>query len=250
MPNYNALAAQLDELVRKIDRTLDDDLAKRKQTFHLEHDDGNGDGDGVDDTWSEHADAVAAGNNTDYEDGDGYDDEEVEDDFDKYSREETGGYQQSNESSNRPGQLPESSHTSSSNARHKFMALVADIKQTHGIPATTAMAYARQQDPTGYAAFQGRNGVSKAAPSTFEGLVQEQMMKGCTREVAAQRVANLHGYPVLRNRSLSKGEATSVLAENQLLQKAESIFQEGGDRCEALRRARKASPRLYRALTR
>jgi hypothetical protein len=113
------------------------------------------------------------------------------------------------------------------------------------------MAYARQQHPELYNSYQDfrRNGVGKAAPTTFESLVAAEMAKGVTHEVAAQRVMQLYGSAALEHRDMSKREATATLAEDQLLKRAESIWEDGQlDRCESLREARKQHPRLFKAM--
>jgi hypothetical protein len=267
MPDIDRLTAQLDDLVRKIDRSLDADLNKRVQRFHLEHDDGVDDGSGdngsgdngsVDDTWSEHADASADGNNADLEDdGDGYDGEE-DDGSDLVAKASVNRFLRENNEDNRPGSLEHSSHTSSSNQRHKFEALALKVKNDNGIPMSTALAQARMQFPEVFADYQrwrrnGSNGIGKrAGPATFEDLVNAEMAKGLNAECAAQRVVQQHGFRALDHRSLSKREAVSVVAEDELMKRAEDIFQDDptASRTDALRRARLASPRLMRALTR
>jgi hypothetical protein len=260
MPDYDALSAQLDELVRKIDQSLlDADLLnKRKQSFHLTHDDGVDDGDGGNggdggsypDTWSEHADASADGNNVDLADGEDDGDGDVEDDFDKRSVNE---YLRENDEDNRPGALDHSSHVSSSNSRHKFEALALKVKNDNGIPMSAALAQARMQFPEVFADFQrwrGVNGIGKRAPASFESLVQQEMAKGLNKECAMQRVAQAHGFRAFDRRSMTKREAVSALSENELMRKAEDLFQDGYSRTEALRQARQNNPRLYRALSR
>jgi hypothetical protein len=258
MPDIDRLTAQLDDLVRKIDRTLDADFNKRVQRFHLEHDDGVDDGSGdnasVDDTWSEHADSVANGNNADLEDdGDGYDDEE--DDGSDLGKASVNRFLRENNEDNRPGSLEHSSHTSSSNQRHKFEALALKVKNDNGIPMSTALAQARMQFPEVFADYQrwrrnGSNGIGKrAGPATFEDLVNAEMAKGLNAECAAQRVVQQHGFRALDHRSLSKREAVSVVAEDELMKRAEDIYQNSElNRCESLRAARQQSPRLMKSL--
>ena len=85
---------------------------------------------------------------------------------------------------------------------------------------------------------------------TFEDLVNEQMAKGCSAEVASQRVMQLYGAAALENRAMSKREATATLAEDRLVKAAADIWEDnvGLDRCEALRAARKSNPGLYRRM--
>jgi hypothetical protein len=265
--NIDRLTAQLDDLVRKIDRTLDADLInKRKQTFHLEHDDGNGDGnDGygdnasVDDTWSEHADSAAPGNNADLDDGDNPDDymdeAEDEDDGDGVQKFSNTYYENTHSSADRPGSLASSDHPSPQPRRHKFEALVTAIQNDQGIPKSTAMAYARQNHPEvfeDYQRFRNGNGIGKRAPATFEDLVNAEMRKGLNAECAAQRVVQQHGFRALDFRSISKREAVSVVAENELLKRAGALWEDDPalSRTEALRAARQDHPSLYRRMQR
>jgi hypothetical protein len=260
MTDIDALTAQLDALVKNIDKAIDAEVVrKRKQTFHLEHDDGNGNN--YDDVSNP---SMAADDDSDGDgdgDGDGYnpgagsevtlgdDDDEDDDGVTKYQQEETAAYAQRNDSTHRPGSLETSDHVSSSNARHRFLALVAAIKNDQGIPATTAMAYARQKDPTGYLAFQGRS-VTKSARS----LLQQEMAKGVTEEIAKQRLVNLYGASALdeQSRAMSKAEATAVTAENELLKRAGALWEDDPalSRTDALRKARQDHPALYRRMTR
>jgi hypothetical protein len=269
MTDIDRLTKQLDDLVQRIDHALDaDDLSKRVQRFHLEHDDGvddgNGNGNGANggdggdggsypDTWSEHADASADGNNVDLADGeDDGDDGDVEDDFDKRSINE---YLRENNEQNRPGSLDHSSHVSSSNSRHKFEALALKVKNDNGIPMSAALAQARMQFPEVFADFQrwrGVNGIGKRAPATYEDLLNAEMAKGLNAECAAQRVAQMYGFRALDFRSLSKRQQASVVAEDELMKRAQAHWEADptASRTDALRAARQSSPRLYRALQR
>jgi hypothetical protein len=240
--NIDRLTAQLDALVSKIDRTLDADLAKRKQTFHLEHDDGNGDGDYQD---VSNPSASAADNSDD-----GYDEYDDEED-DTIEKATINAAVMRNDPSHRPGDLATSSHTSSSNVRHKFVALTEKLANDHGIPKSQAMALARTQYPDVYAHYVGSAGYSKRAPVTFEDYVNAEMAKGCSYEVAAQRVAQLRGFPALDHRNMAKSEATAIIAEDKLMKAAQEVWENSGlDRCGSLREARKSNPALYRRMQR
>jgi hypothetical protein len=128
------------------------------------------------------------------------------------------------------------------------------IANDQGIPKSQAMALARQQFPELYRNYVGSASfLGKAAPTTFEGLVAEQMMKGCsTYEQAAQRVAQAHGFRALDARDMTKREAVSVLAENELMKRAGTLLEDGSaaSRTDALRAARQAHPRLYQRMNR
>jgi hypothetical protein len=260
MTDIDALTRRLDNIVKSIDAALDAEVRKRKQSFHLTHDDGVDDGKEInasDPTADDDGDNP--GDSYDNELGDAMDDEEDDDGISKlgvsgaapprYHQEETARYAQENDSTHRPGSLETSDHPSSNHARHRFLALVAAIKNEHGIPATQAMAYARQKDPTGYLAFQGRS-VTKSARS----LLQQEMAKGVTEEIAKQRLVNLYGAAALdeQNRSMSKAEATAVTAENELLKRAGALWEDDPalSRTDALRKARQDHPSLYRRMTR
>ena len=238
------LTGQLDDLIRKIDRQLDADLAKRTQRFTLEHDDGNGDG-YEEDVSNPSMDAA------DDSDDDGYDEYDEEDDG-TIEKATINAAQMRNDPSNRPGDLATSTHPGSDNARHKFVALTEKIANDQGIPKSQAMALARQQFPDVFNAYVGSAGsYLKRAPVTFENHVAAEMAKGCSREVAAQRVAQLRGFPALDHRDLTKREATSIVAENELMKAAQRTWENSGlDRCGSLREARKSNPGLYRRMQR
>jgi hypothetical protein len=255
MTDLDALIKRIDSLTDDISRTIN----KRVQRFHLEHDDGvddasgdgndgSGDNAAAEDTWSEHADASADGNNADLgDDGDGYDDEE--DDGSDLGKASVNRFLRENNEDNRPGSLEHSSHTSSSNQRHKFEALALKVKNDNGIPMSTALAQARMQFPEVFADYQrwrrnGSNGIGKRAPATYEDLVAAEMAKGLNAECAAQRVVQMHGFRALDRRALSKREAVAVVAEDELMKRAEDIYQNSElNRCESLRAARQQSPR-------
>jgi hypothetical protein len=242
--DIDRLTSQLDTLVKRIDAEID----KRTQHFSFSHDDGNGDGDGEVDASDPTADD---GYDNPGDDGDdGYDDEDVEDEFDKATIDAAAIR---NDPSNRPGDLPTSSHTSSSNARHKFEAMVERISNDKGIPKSEAMARARQQYPELYRNYVGSADYLKAAPGSFEALVSEQMAKGCsTYEQAAQRVVQQHGYRAFDSRDMSKREAVSVVAESELMSKANDIWRDDPTltRTDALRAARQDHPALYKRMNR
>jgi hypothetical protein len=258
MVDLDAMIRKMDSLVAVIDKQLAaDDLAKRTQRFTLEHDDGNdgyGDNAAVDDSWSEHADASASGNNADLDDGDGYDDDEEEDDGGQLSnigKATINAAQLRNNPSNRPGDLATSSHPSSSNSRHKFEAMVDRLVNENQLPRSQAQALARKTYPELYRHYVGSASYLKAAPGSFEQLVQSELAKSphATFEQCAQRVVQAHGYRAFDRRSLSKREAVSASAEIELMEKAESIYRDSGlSRCESLRAARQESPRLMKAL--
>jgi hypothetical protein len=231
------LTAELDSLVRKIDSALDDDLAKRTQHFSFTHDDGVDDGE------------INARDPSADDDGNLDDDGDVEDELDKLS---VNRFLREHDTANRPGDLPHSNHTSSSNSGHKFESLAAKIKNDRGVPLSEAMAQARQEYPDTYRDYQRwHETLGKRGPTTYEDLVNAEMAKGCNREVASQRVAQLRGFPALDHRNMAKTEATAIVAEDQLMKAAQEVWEDTSlSRCEALREARKSNPGLYRRMTR
>jgi hypothetical protein len=132
--------------------------------------------------------------------------------------------------------------------------MVDKIRNDQGVPKSQAMALARQQYPELYRHYVGSASyLNKAAPGSFEALVGEQLAKGCsTYEQAAQRVVQQYGFRALDHRDMTKREATSVLAEDALMKRAEDIWQDdpSASRTDALRLARLASPQLYRRMQR
>jgi hypothetical protein len=217
------LEAQIDSVLRKVDAQL----GKVRHTVTVDSD--YGDDDTVDDHWSSAA-----------EDGD--DDEDHEEDLEKASNT---FLINRNDSGNRPGSLPSSTHPPN---RHKFEALVDKIKNEEGVPKSYAMALARKRYPDVFASYQDRtqSNYSKAAPTTYEELVEAEMRKGCNVEVAGQRVMQLYGSAALRHRTFAKSE---VIADRfEKVAEDAWLADEDCDHCTALRKARLSNPRLFRAL--
>ena len=76
-----------------------------------------------------------------------------------------------------------------------------------------------------------------------------EINKGFSRELAGQRVAQLHGFRALD--TVTPRFAKGVDVEYTFLKRAEEIMSDDGvDSCEALRRARMEDPRLFRQLQR
>jgi hypothetical protein len=241
-------ADRIDELTKRLDGIVAEIDKALTHRVTIESHDGYDDGDSYDDGSNPSLDAS---DDSDSYDGDFDDEEDDGDDLDKMRKATINAAQLTNDRSARPGALPTSDHPQ---RRHKFEALVEKIKNEQGIPASQAMALARQQYPEIYAHYVGSAGsYFKAAPGSFERLVNEELAKGCsTFEQAAQRTVQKFGYRALDHRDMSKREATSVLAEGELIAKAQAIWEDDPaiSRTAALRMARLASPRLYRALTR
>jgi hypothetical protein len=239
--DLDQLTKRLDDVVREIDKQL-------RHRVTIESHDGDDDGseiDASDPTTSDDGD-----NPGDYDDELDDGDEDVEDEFDKAT---INAAQMRNDPTNRPGDLATSDHPSSSNSRHKFETMTEKISNDKGIPKSEAMGLARQQYPELYRNYVGSADYLKAAPGSFEALVSEELAKGCsTYEQAAQRVVQQFGFRALDRRDMTKREATSVLAEDELLKRAGTLLEDGsvGSRTDALRAARQAHPTLYKRMNR
>jgi hypothetical protein len=237
---------------------LDAALVKLKHKYHVNftHDDGNDEShDAEDDEVYDYSALRDAGNGDDNPDDEDPDDDEDED-LGKIAKDLIDHTQREYDPKNRPGDLPISSHTSSSNSRH-FEAMVDKISNEEGVPKSQALHLARQRHQDLYASYQ-RHGNGRGSPSrgdtakrapeeTWESRVSQEMKKcGVTMEVAAQRVAQLHGFPALQNR-MFKGTDTSLVAALQ--KRAEDIaLRDGIGRADALRKARLEQPSLYKSL--
>jgi hypothetical protein len=240
----DALEKKVAALMREIDT-----LAKTKHTYTFSHDDGNDGNDGNA--------GNAVGDDGDYEDvsnpsldatddpENGDDDLEDGEDGADVSKASINAVLRERDTVNRPGALKHSDHTQ---PRHKFEALTDKIKNDQGCPQSEAMAIARQQFPDVYRSFQrfsNSDSTAKRAPS----LVEAEMMKGCSREVALQRVAQLHGFRAFDTPDRLNKRADD--AEYDLITKANEVWADSDlSRCEALRETRLANPRLHKVLTR
>jgi hypothetical protein len=147
--------------------------------------------------------------------------------------------------------------------RSSFDGRVEMIRQRDGISMNAAQQKARVEFPDEFVQHQNYiaesptsaqhmrrypvGAASKRAPDTWEDLVSHEMItKGVTEQVAAQRVINTHGNEALRHRMIAK-RGPSV---SRTFTKAatEIMYEDGVDRCEALRRLRKERPDWYDAL--
>jgi hypothetical protein len=223
------LESQIDDLIKQIDAVLlNDSVSKRrtKLTTHRIYDDG------IDDVSNPAAHA------------DGGDEEEPEDDEEEEAVEKASvnEFLRVDDTSNRPGGLSSSSH---GQGGHKFERLINDIKNERGVPGSQAAHIARSEFPDVFREYQDSKKpiFGKRAPD----LVGAEMAKGCTREVAMQRVAQLHGYPAFAG-TLAKAadaEADFIAAAAEMQERDPSL-----DACSALRKARLSNPALYKRLQR
>ena len=107
-----------------------------------------------------------------------------------------------------------------------------------------------QQQYGGHTAAGGwGNTVGKSAPTTYEDLVNAEIAKGFSRELAGQRVAQAHGYRALDHvgKSLRKGADAQWEFQKRV---DEVMYDDGVDASEATRRVRLEDPNLFRALQR
>ena len=101
-------------------------------------------------------------------------------------------------------------------------------------------------DPTSAQAVRRNNvGVGKRT-STFEDLVASEMRKGCTEEIAGQRVLQQYGSHALRSRvDFSKGES---IVTRFMTRVDEVMVRDWCDRTSAMETVRKEEPVLFSAL--
>jgi hypothetical protein len=237
MTDLDELTKRLDGIVSEIDKQL------RHRVTIESHDGDDGE-----------IDASDPSADDDYDNNPGEDDYLDDEEDDTVQKATINAAVMRNDPTNRPGDLPSSSHTSSSNSRHKFDAQVDRLVNEEGLTRSEAMSQARARYPELYRSYVGSASfLNKAAPGSFESLVSEQMAKGCsTYEQAAQRVVQQYGYRALDRRDMRKSEAISVLAEAELMSKANDRWRDDPTltRTDALRAARQDHPSLYRRMNR
>jgi hypothetical protein len=272
MTDIDLLEKRVNALCREIDSALakrhgEDWLAaaKARHRVIVEHDDGNGNGDGDGDYGDGDSNPSMDASEADDDDDNGngnpgngndLDDDDEEDDDNTLAVAKALDGTDSNtylinqhSTANRPGALKHSTHSA---PRHKFEALVDKIKNDQDCPKSEAMAIARQHYPDVYRSYQrhtSNSDTSKRAPSTFEDLVNVEIAKGCNYEIAAQRVAQLHGFRAFDYGSRITKRRGDLLYEFQK-RVDEIMFKDGVDATEATRRARLEDWRLFSAMQR
>jgi hypothetical protein len=145
----------------------------------------------------------------------------------------------------------------------KFEALVDHVAQRDNVPKHIAMQTARHQYPQSYTTYQRQlsdrssrrqamargyhlMAAKSAASTTYEDLVSEQIAKGCSPELAAQRVVQLHGNRALDTRMFTK---TAEDITKRFQREVEKImYEDGCDATEATRLARIENPLLFKAM--
>jgi hypothetical protein len=239
---------RLEKRVANLLAALGAEVAKAKHTFTVTHDDHTDDNDGVDDyedvsNPSMDADDDTAGitaenDDSELEDGE---DEEPEEELTKST---INAAVMENDHAQRPGARKQSTHPQ---RKHKFEALVSHIANDQGIPRSTAMAYARTNYPDLYHSFQQFTPASTAKRAPDLDLVEAEMAKGCTREVAAQRVAQLHGFPGFANPTRIEKRRADLVWEFQ--KRVDEVMRKDRvDATEATRRARLEDWELFSAM--
>jgi hypothetical protein len=230
----------------------------RRALAELDDDDDNA---SVKDTWSEHADAKAKGNNASLDD-DGDDDDD--DNGSVIRKAERFVHEHANMGPvnvDREHRFGPTRHLADWPAtappkKHKFEARVDFVQERDGVDRTSAMSRARQEFPETYADYQdftrrqstsaqaaarglNRPAVKRAA-TTYEDLVAAQMAKGCTMEVAGQRVMQQYGSAALHNRALGKSSDPALITKRLEARIDEVVADTGCERTEALRALRKS----------
>jgi hypothetical protein len=281
MTDIDTLCKRVDDLCKEIDEAAA--LHKARHSRHTtiaEHfsDDPELGSDDYEDVSNPSADADDDSDGADDgDDGNDLEDDDEDDGISKlggaphlYQREEAAGYAQSNEAANRPGSLKHTSHPEKRNTivqatrparRHAFDDKIDFVKDRDGVTKSVAMQRARLEFPDTWQAYQaslagssaqeqyaaraGRGTtVGKRAPS----LIEAEMMKGCSREVAAQRVAQQHGFRAF-DQSTSIRKRADLTYEFQ--SRVDEIMRKDRvDACEATRRARQEDWELYAAMQR
>jgi hypothetical protein len=277
----DALTAQVDGLIAKIDREVGKARHRRVTVGHF--DDGDPDADYGDGDSNPSLDASEA-DDEENPDND-LDEDEDPDEEDgisklggnpKYQHEETAGYQQGNDRFDRPGPLSSSTHPSAGLAtsaavqppgRHKFDDRVDHIKNRDSVTKQVALQRARIEFPGDYQNYQmfhagtstqeqaGRrdgygSNLGKSAPATAQSLIAAEIRKGFSYELAAQRVAQQHGFRAFDRQSSIAKRATDI-ADTFKSAAVENWYDDASlSRTEALRKTRLANPRLFKAYQR
>jgi hypothetical protein len=148
---------------------------------------------------------------------------------------------------------------------HAFDSLVERVMERDGCSRNQAMVTARHENPKAYQEYQASvadsptnaqhsrragRGVGKRMPDTFEDMVSDEMLtKGVSWRTAETRIINQYGSTAFNNNNrMIKRQGNSV--EDEFRKRADQILWDTPniDRTEALRRVRKRSPGLYKAM--
>jgi hypothetical protein len=251
--------AAMDDYITKLERQADALLAKLNRALG-DADDNDAD---MEDTWSEHADAQASGNNASNDDDTEPDDDEDDDgDLHKDERYLDRGRGHQNMGPVRVNErFPPDPYqlgfvdVVGQGKRHKFDARVDLVAERDGVSRNEAMSRARQEFPESYADYQmwlaeqptnqqhirrswgNDSRAAKGAATTYEDLVAQEMRKGCNYEIAGQRVMQTHGSAALRSRALGPRSDPARITK-RLTQRIDELRADGLSGCEALRKLR------------
>jgi hypothetical protein len=159
-----------------------------------------------------------------------------------------------------PYKLSDTPAVGGQQTRHKFMDKVDQIQDRESVGRDVAMTRARQRHPELYTSFQRHTAaqstkdqaatrgfdraIGKRAPDTYQDLVATEIRKGCSYELAQQRVAQAHGFRAF-DHDLRKAE--SKLAD-RFQKRVDDLVNEGFSGEEACRIIRKADPLLFKAM--
>jgi hypothetical protein len=120
----------------------------------------------------------------------------------------------------------------------KFQAMARKIAVDEGLPKAEAMTQARLRYPDLYAGFKT---IDDVTAKSYRSLVQQEIRKGCSADVAAQRVSYAH--PDLARQTMAKAAASPV----EFMAKVDETMQASGcSRTTAMQQVRKQQPELFR----
>jgi hypothetical protein len=231
------VADEVDTIVKQLARLGRQDEVRKAHRITFEHFD---DGEDPEEAAEDYGDGDSNPSLEASEaDGD-YDEDGEDDELDKRSINEV---VRTNDPSNRPGSRKTSDH---STWKTKTQAMVDHISRTENCPKTEALRRLRDRYPD----IANGNPINKSAPPTFEDLVNSEMAKGVTREIAGQRIVQLHGYNAFAggvSKRLVKGANAEYAFQKRV---GEVMYEDDVDAAEATRRVRKEDPTLFAALQR
>jgi hypothetical protein len=279
--DIDALEKKVNALCAEIDNAL---ALKARHRVIVEHDDGNGDNGDNDYGDGDSNPSMDASEADDDEDngnpGNDVEPDEDEEDDDlaklggppRYQRESTAGHQQTNDAGNRPGALEHSTHRSAGlgntpavqpAGRHKFTSLSEKIQREENVSRTEAQSRARQRFPDAYRSYQDylagnppqeqqftrnayRGSYLKRAPVTAEDYIAAEIRKGFSPEMAAQRVAQLHGFRAFDRVDAISKRANDIGAMFEGTAEHHWCDDASLSRTDALRKARLENRKLFR----
>jgi hypothetical protein len=157
-----------------------------------------------------------------------------------------------------PYKLSDTPAVGGQKTKHKFEQKIDSIQQNEKCGRQEATTRARIRHPTLYSSYQGYaamqstkdqatrgfdRGVGKRGPNSYEDLVATEIRKGCSHELAQQRVAQAHGFRAF-DQQMFKGESAVAKFES----KVNALIDQGLSGEEACRLVRKTEPNLFKAM--